>query len=139
MYIKLNGKDFTGNVFKEIASQTGKGKILIDSIKYSENDSIVEFIVKRRTIDKYKSNYFGFIKVKYKSNDFLKTKVQFKNVTLFNVDNKDKSLEEVNMLFGVKIDSNEASISSVEEVEGETVFSISIKYSSLDLTLEDIL
>lgn len=140
MYLSIKGKGFSEYIFKEISVVTDHALLDINSVKYDDNNKYVVFFINRFELTFLKKRLFESIVIpKYDKTHRIKSKISVGNIINFRVENNYTNKEsETSLERGLYISDNNIYICSMEEDQGNTMYSISIDVSELDITITDV-
>lgn len=139
MYLKIIDDSFSKYLLREVECLTNYGKIDVTKIKYNQISKTLHIPLNRYKILSDKS-IFGIDLFKYDISS-VQSMLILKNIENCSIENNfEESETEIRILLGIKIDvkKKEIQVISSAEDKGVTCFTLTAKYSILDLELSDM-
>ena len=136
MGIKLNEEKVLDK--DEFLILTDKAKIILEEVKYSEEEKILHLRIKRRNILGFRKTIFNVMKPIIGDNRIINSALIIKKIKNYEIIDRCKNrISEVTILFGVNIDENNIYISSAEEEMGSVFFQLKVEVQEIEIELND--
>jgi hypothetical protein len=127
-------------VSQAISILTDGAKVCVDDIHYDEAKGIVDIYMKRIELTGFKKSFWGEMRPVY-SRTRIKSLLTIRQVEEVDIKVDDRLIADCNsrftVLFGLKVDNNQLSFGSAEEIEGIILCEIFIKVKKMSIEFSD--